>query len=221
MGLWDKIWGGIKAFGGAIFDGLEMAAAGALAGAVAGPVGIVAGAFGGALVGVGMNLPKMMDVINDWDDKEPDAQSIGKRINGGLAAPAISYAAANPNQPESKVINSTLDGVKAGATWRSSYIAAGGHQFGRAMHDGGVTGLVNRASAQMGINPVTAQAHGNGAFRSLIAKTGQSSAHFYGLNDHVLGAAYPVAGAVMAQTNSQFVRKTTPILQPSQSGSSI
>lgn len=221
MGIWNKIWNGIKTFGTAIVSGLTAAAEGATVGSAAGPVGTVVGAISGALIGLVPNMKNIVDFVNN-----PDGTSDTTTVDHIVSRPAdqvnsaLSQAVANPSDPSSKVIINTLEGIKQGGTWRSSFAAAGGHQFGRALGDGQTQGLINKASAKMGVSPVTLMAHGNGAFRSLIGRQGQTNGNFHSINDHVLGAAYPIAAAAMSGTfgsNGGGIRD----LQPASSGISM
>jgi len=226
MAIWDKIWRGIKTFGTAIISGLTMAAEGAVVGSAAGPIGTMVGAIGGAFVGVGLNMGKILDFVNnpDGDSDNVDATQILNRPAGQINT-AISHAVANPKEASSKIIMNTLEGIKQGGTWRSSFAAAGGNQFGRAITDGQIQGLINKAAGKMGVSPVTLLAHGNGAFRSLMSRQSQSSTMFHQMNDHVLGAAYPIAAKAMLSTYSGgatgFGRNGAGTLQSSSSGFSI
>lgn len=227
MNIWGKIWRGVKAIGGALVAGLTTAAEGAVMLSELGPVGVMVGAIGGALVGVGLNMGKVLDFVNNpnGDEDNVDVKQVLERPAAQVNS-AISQAVANPSEPSSKIIMNTLSGIKQGGTWRSSFAAAGGHQFGRAITDGQIQGLTNRASGQLGVHPIALMAQGNGAFRSLLSRHGQTNAGYHGMNDHVLGAAYPIAAAAMAPiygggSGTGFGRGGAGTLQPASSGSSV
>lgn len=210
MAVWSKIWQGIKVFGGAIKDAISYGSKGAEYGEMLGPEGAVIGAIGGAIVGLASNAPKIYDFVTA--DEEPTVSSIHDRI-GGQASAAISYAAANPNDPASKVIANTLLGVQNGATWRSAYHAAGGHAFGRALQEGQIQGIINKAASELGVSPTMAMAHGNGAFRSMLSKTaGQTNVFQGSVADHIMGSSYVVAGSALA---SKGYGSSAPAYSPS------
>ena len=209
MGLWDKIWEGIKTFGKGLYAGFQGAITGGTVGMVAGPIGIAVGILGGAIAGISTQLPNMIDYIDRME--EPDAKSIVDRASGGQTSAAISYAAANPDDPASQVVLKTLTGVQAGGTWRSSWIAAGGHQFGRALGEGGIQSVVNKAAGELGVHPMTAMAHGNGAFRSMLSSAGgQSASGHEAVANHIRGAALQVAGSALVTSGTRGLIYDTP-----------
>jgi len=193
--LFQKILHGLSAIGGAVVGGFEGAMTGVMAGALLGPGGAAAGAIAGAIIGVGLNAGNVYSFLKETE--EPTIDSTMQSMKRGTDA-AIAYSILNPNDPESKVIQRTLDGVRAGGTWRSSFQAAGGHQFGRMISEGGIQGLVNRSAAQLGISPVTAMAQGNGAYRRLISKVGPNSVFSGNLNSAILASAHPIAGSAIS-----------------------
>lgn len=220
MGLWTKIFNMLKTVGGAVKDAFSYGSQGAEIGAGLGPEGAAVGAVGGAIVGLVMNGSKIYDAAKAFD--EPDVQSVSERLTGGQAQAAMSYAYANPNDPGSVVMKNMLAGVQQGASWRSAYNSAGGQAYGfsRVMSDAAIMGTLNRASGDLGIHPQTAMALGNGALSSAMMKTGgQSQSHFYGVNDHILGAAYGVSSQALANTNSRFISRTA--VTPGSGGATV
>ena len=208
MSVWSKIWQGIKVIGPTVKDMFMGAISGAEAGEIAGPIGAGLGAMAGVIVGAVSHFSSIWDWTKTLS-KDPNtnhapeltSQDIYARAHGGQSSAVISYAAANPRDPESKIVMQTLSNVQQGMSWRSAYTSAGGHQFGRALSDAAIQSVVNKAAGVIGVSPTFALMHGNGAVRQ-AASGGSTTIGRNGINNMIMGQSHVLAGQALSSSYS-------------------
>lgn len=199
--LSKRIFGGIEKFFRGVVSGLAAGGIGAAVGSLFGPVGMAVGAITGVVTSAAISTRNIVHYINS--DEEPSAAQILGNLAGDIKDTASVF-----DGNIAPALNGFFKDLGSGMSIRGAQANNGISHVPKAIEDGGIRGMANRRLVN-GVNPFTALAVGNGAFRSGFAMSGKSSYHRAGLEQHLYGSALGLMSSQAASSGSA-TSTTTP-----------